>query len=80
MVIQSFTSQDTSYQTTAQACSCPHFQKRHPVAGCKHQLKMRRLEAGRPTTVNAARAARIERNRETSNAYYRMQFMSYGEF
>jgi arylamine N-acetyltransferase len=79
MVIKSFTS-DKVYQTTAQSCTCPHFQKRHPVDGCKHQLKMRRIEAGRPATVSAARAARIARNRATAASYFRMAYMTYGEF
>ena len=77
MTITSFTDKSKSYETTAESCTCPHFQKKHPAEGCKHQLKMRRIEAGRPTTVSEARAARIERNRRTADSYYRMSFMPY---
>ena len=77
MTITSFSDKSIQYETTAENCTCPHFQKKHPVEGCKHQRKMRRIEAGLPATVAEARAARIERNRLTAASYYRMSFMPY---
>lgn len=79
----SFTNPTIEYVTTADNCNCPDRRIRHAhEAGyaCKHMARERqalRAEAGRPATVSAARAARIQRNRETANAYYRMSFALY---
>lgn len=70
----SFTNPSVEYFTTSTSCSCPHFQYRHPEGGCKH---IRALVGAKPRNINEARAARIQRNRETAAAYIRMQYNTY---
>ena len=76
MTITSFTDKSIQYQTTSDTCTCKA-KEFNPSETCKHQRKAAKIEAGRPTTVNEARAARIERNRRTADSYYRMSFMPY---
>lgn len=79
MVIQSFSNPtQVSYHTTSTSCTCKdHEYRKHT---CKHMRLATRIEQGRPTTVSAAKAARIERNRETYASYYRMTYMQFSEF
>ncbi|MFL5624280.1 MAG: hypothetical protein ACJ788_01630 [Ktedonobacteraceae bacterium] len=82
----SFTNPTIEYVTTVDNCNCPDRSIRHAKEAnyiCKHMACERqalRAEAGRPRNIEEARAARIERNRQTAAAYYRMEYMSYGEF
>lgn len=76
----SFTNPNVEYHTTAHFCDCKDRTINHhgdAAYSCKHMRKQRRIDQGLPLTVSAARAARIERNRATAAAYYRMSFAVY---